>query len=313
MIRIVEVGPRDGLQNETAPVPTDVKVAFVDALSEAGLSEIEVSAFVSPQRIPQLADAEEVFRRISRRAGTVYSALVPNELGFDRALRAGADRVSVFTSASETFNQKNIHTSIEGSIQRFLPVLKRAGALGMQTRGYVSTAFGCAYEGTIAPPAVLRVAERLMDLGVEEISLSDTVGRAHPDEVRRLLDLLLPVLPARRIAVHFHDTYGRARDNVLASRSCGVRIFDASVGGLGGCPYAPGATGNVATETVVQALREVGEDVRVDVQALCRAGRILAPFLADRRRTLPRDGSPSCAACEFADGETCCGKPPGPA
>jgi hydroxymethylglutaryl-CoA lyase len=313
MIRIVEVGPRDGLQNETAPVPTQVKVAFVDALSGAGVSEIEVSAFVSPQRIPQLADAEEVFRRISRRTGTVYSALVPNERGFDRALRAGADRVSVFTSASETFNQKNIQTSIEGSIQRFLPVLKRAGALGMQIRGYVSTAFGCAYEGPVAPASVLRVAQRLADLGVEEISLSDTVGRAHPDEVRKLLDLLLPVLPAQRLAVHFHDTYGRARDNVLASHSYGVRIFDASVGGLGGCPYAPGATGNVATETVVEALREVGEDVPVDLQALCRAGRILAPFLADRRRTLPGDGSSSCAACEFADGERCCGKPPGPA
>lgn len=308
MIRIVEVGPRDGLQNETAPVPTDVKVAFVDALSGTGVSEIEASAFVSPKWIPQLADAENVFRGIARNPSVAYSALVPNERGLDRALGAGVDKISIFTSASETFNRKNINTSIEGSIQRFIPLVQRTHGLGLPVRGYVSTAFWCAFEGPVAPEAVLNVVERLIDMGMDEVSISDTVGRASPEEVKRLLDLLLPKLPSSRVAMHFHDTYGHGRDNVLASLSYGIRIFDASVGGLGGCPYAPGATGNVATEAVVQALQEAGEPVDVDIEGLRYARRLLEPFLVNERRALPRDGSPACAACEFSSGGVCCGK-----
>jgi hydroxymethylglutaryl-CoA lyase len=307
-IRIVEVGPRDGLQNETAPVPTEAKIAFVDALSGTGVDEIEVSAFVSPRWVPQLGDAEEVFRRISRRQGVAYCALVPNEKGLERALEAGVDKVSVFTAASETFNRKNINTSIEGSIRRFLPVVESARSAGLPVRGYVSTAFWCAFEGKIAPEATVDVVERLVDLGVQEVSISDTIGKASPDEVKRLLDLLLPRLSSDRIAMHFHDTYGRGVENVLASRSYGLRIFDASVGGLGGCPYAPGATGNVATEAVVEALEGEGETLGVDLRGLAQARESLGPFLMDDRRSLPKDGSPACAACEFSRGETCCGR-----
>jgi hydroxymethylglutaryl-CoA lyase len=307
-IRIVEVGARDGLQNETAPVPTETKVAFVDALSGTGVDEIEVSAFVSPRWVPQLGDAEEVFRRIVRRQGVVYSALVPNEKGLERALEAKVDKVSVFTAASETFNRKNINTSIEGSIRRFLPVVESARSAGLPVRGYVSTAFWCAFEGKIAQEATVDVVERLVDLGVHEVSISDTIGKASPDEVTRLLDLLLPRLSSDRIAMHFHDTYGRGVENVLASWSYGLRIFDASVGGLGGCPYAPGATGNVATEAIVEALEGEGETVGVDLRGLTQARKLLDPFLTDDRRTLPKDGSPACAACEFSKGETCCGR-----
>jgi len=307
-IRIVEVGARDGLQNETAPVPTEAKIAFVDALSGTGVDEIEVSAFVSPRWVPQLGDAEEVFRRISRRQDVAYSALVPNERGLGRALEAKVDKVSVFTAASETFNRKNINTSIEGSIHRFVPVLESARSAGLPVRGYVSTAFWCAFEGRIAPEATVEVVQRLVDLGVDEVSISDTIGKASPDEVTRLLDLLLPRLSPDRIAMHFHDTYGRGVENVLASWSGGIRIFDASVGGLGGCPYAPGATGNVATEAVVEALIGKGATVGVDLQGLNQARRLLDPFLLDDRRTLPKDGSPACAACEHSGGEVCCGQ-----
>ncbi len=304
----MEVGPRDGLQNETAPVPTETKIAFVNALSETGVDEIEASAFVSPKWVPQLSDAEDVFRGISRRPGVVYSALVPNERGVERALEAGIDKFSVFTAASETFNQKNINTSIEGSIERFLPVVESARTAGLPVRGYVSTAFWCAFEGRIEPAATVAVAERLLDLGVQEVSISDTVGKASPDEVMRLLDLLLPRLPADRVAMHFHDTYGRGVENVLASWSHGIRTFDASVGGLGGCPYAPGATGNVATEDVVQALDKEGAAMDVDLRGLTLARHMLDSLLTEDRRTLPRDGSPACAACEQADGDVCCGR-----
>jgi hydroxymethylglutaryl-CoA lyase len=306
-IRIIEVGARDGLQNETAPVPTEAKIDFVNALSRTGVGEIEVSAFVSPRWVPQLGDAEEVFRRISRSEDVLYSALVPNEKGLDRAFEAKVDKVSVFTAASETFNRKNINTSIEGSIQRFVPVLEGARSAGLPVRGYVSTAFWCAFEGKVEPEATVEVVQRLVDLGVDEVSISDTIGKASPDEVTRLLDLLLPRLSTERIAMHFHDTYGRGVENVLASWSRGIRVFDASVGGLGGCPYAPGATGNVATEEVVEALEGKGAPVGVDLEGLRQARRLLDPFLLEDRRTLPKDGSPACASCEHADGEVCCG------
>jgi hydroxymethylglutaryl-CoA lyase len=305
-MKIVEVGPRDGLQNETTPIPTNTKVAFVDALSATGVREIEVSAFVSPRRVPQLGDAKQVFGSISRKDGVIYSALVPNEKGLDRAIEARVDKVSVFTAVSETFNRKNINTSIAGSINRFLAVVKRAHSKRRPVRGYVSTAFWCAFEGKISPQAVISVVEKLIDIGIDEVSISDTIGKASPDEVKRLLDLLLPKISCDRIAMHFHDTYGRGVENVLASWSYGITIFDSSVGALGGCPFAPGATGNVATEDVVKALDAKGGKVGVDLQKLSQARRLLDPFLIEARRSLPKNGSPACAACQFSKGEVCC-------
>lgn len=280
MIRIVEVGPRDGLQNEKRIVPTADKIAYVDALSAAKLDEIEVSAFVSPKWIPQLADAADVFAAIRRAPGVVYSALVPNEKGLERALAAKAEKVAVFTAASETFNRRNINASIEESIRRFEPVLAGARAAKVPVRGYVSTAFWCPFEGRVAPQRTVEVVTRLVDLGVDDVSIGDTIGKAVPDEVQALLDLLLPKLAAARIAMHFHDTYGHGAENVVASWRRGIETFDSSAGGIGGCPYAPGATGNVATERVVQALRDAGADVRVDLTALEAAKRAITAALA---------------------------------
>jgi hydroxymethylglutaryl-CoA lyase len=307
-MRIVEVGPRDGLQNETAPVPTTAKIALIDDLSLSGVSEIEVSAFVSPRWIPQLSDAAQVFEGITRRSGVLYSALVPNMKGFDQALAAGADKVSVFTAVSETFNRRNINTSIDGSINRFRPVVAAADAAGLPVRGYVSTAFWCAFEGKIEPDAVVDLVARLDDIGVHEMAISDTIGKATPDEVRQLLDRLLPRLSADRIAVHFHDTYARGVDNVLAAWDYGIRTADASVGGLGGCPHAPGASGNVATEDVVTALTCRGTATGIDRRRLDRALGHLAPYRTESRRRLPPDGSPACAACQFSTGDVCCGR-----
>ena len=308
MIKIVEVGPRDGLQNETATVPTDVKVAFVNALSETGISEIEVSAFVSPRRVPQLSDAEEVFRKIFRRDGVMYSALVPNQKGLERALSAGVNKIAVFTAVSETFSRKNINKSVESSIQLFRPLVKNAHSVGLPVRGYVSTAFWCAFEGEISPDAVREVVERLYEIGVDEISISDTIGKASPQEVKRLLDRILPVVPSEKIVMHFHDTYGRGVVNVLASWTYGIRIFDASAGGIGGCPFAPGATGNVSTEALIKALEGEGETLAIDLKKLHRARRLLEPFLMGERRTLPDSGSSACATCEFFKKNVCCGR-----
>ncbi|NOT09770.1 MAG: hydroxymethylglutaryl-CoA lyase [Gemmatimonadales bacterium] len=249
-IHLVEVGPRDGLQNEPANVPTDIKVAFVDALSASGLTEIEVSSFVSPKWVPQLADAEEVFHRIRRMPGVTYMALVPNEQGLERAQAARVDKVAVFTAASETFSRKNTNASIAETLERFKPVVARAG---VPVRGYISTAFHCPFEGPIAPEQVLLVAEALLVLGCTELSIGDTIGRATRAQTLRLFERLLAVCPADRLAAHFHDTFGQAVDNALAAESLGVRIFDASAGGIGGCPYAPGAPGNIATEALVAA------------------------------------------------------------
>lgn len=307
MVKIVEVGPRDGLQNETVPIPTRTKIAFVDALSASGVGEVEVSAFVSRRRVPQLGDAEDVFAGIVRRPGVVYSALVPNQRGLDRALSAGVDKVAVFTAASETFTRRNIHATIGESLRRFAPVVSRARRERLPVRGYLSAAFWCAYEGRMDPRAVTDVFRRLVDLGVDEVSIADTVGRATPGDVKRLLDLLLPCCPADRVAMHFHDTFGRAVANVLASREYGVRIFDSSAGGLGGCPFAPGATGNVATEAVVEALEALGERVGVDHRQLVQARRLLAPFLKGARRQPPEDELPGCAGCAYATGDVCCG------
>ena len=309
MVTIVEVGPRDGLQNETAAVPSQVKVAFVEALSASGVGEIEVSAFVSPRKVPQLGDAEEVFRRMRRETGVVYSALVPNERGLERALAAGVDKVSVFTAASETFNRKNINTTVDGSLRRFRPVMRRARESGLPVRGYLSTAFWCAFEGRVAPQAVVDLTQRLFDLGIEEVSISDTIGKATPQEVAGLLDLLLPKAASGRIAVHFHDTYGCGVANSLKAWEYGIRIFDASVGGLGGCPFAPGATGNVATEAVVAALAERGATVAVDTDKLEQARRLLDPFLQDPRRSGSGADAPPCEVCASDAGESCCGHP----
>jgi hydroxymethylglutaryl-CoA lyase len=302
----VEVGPRDGLQNETAPVPTEAKIAFVDALSASGVDEIEVSAFVSPRWVPQLADAALVFGGIKRLQGVDYSALVPNQRGLERAIEARVDKVAVFTAASETFNRKNINASTGESMRRFIPVTALAQREKLPVRGYVSAAFWCAFEGKIPPAAAVEVAERLIDIGVGEVSISDTVGRASPEEVKRFLDLLLIRVAPERIAMHFHDTYGRATANVRAAWNHGIRTFDASVGGLGGCPYAPGATGNVATEAVVEALVSLGESVDVDLRKLSQARQLLEPYITNQRRILPEIDLPACASCEHAKGQTCC-------
>jgi hydroxymethylglutaryl-CoA lyase len=279
MIRIVELGPRDGLQNEAIAIPATAKVAFVDALSRTGVPEIEVSAFVSRRRIPQLADAEQVFERIERAPGVVYSALVPNELGLDRALEARAGKIAVFTAASETFNRKNINAGIAESMDRFVPVIARARQIGLPVRGYISTAFWCPYEGKIDPVRVVTVAQQLLDLGVEELSIGDTIGRAVPDEVAVLLERLLERAPAESLAMHFHDTFGQAVENVTASWRLGIEAFDSSAGGIGGCPFAPGATGNVGTEAVVRALRGLGAPVDADLEALAAARRVIAGAL----------------------------------
>ncbi len=285
------MAPRDGLQNEKAVVPTEVKAAFVDALSAAGYDEIEVSAFVSPKWIPQLADAEEVFGRIQRREGVVYSALVPNEQGLERALKARVGKIAVFTAASETFNRKNINASIAESIERFVPVVPRAQAAGLNVRGYVSTAFWCPYEGKIEPEAVVDVVKRLLDLGVDEISIGDTIGKAVPLEVHALLDLLLDALAQDRIAMHFHDTYGTAVANALAAYERGIAIFDASAGGVGGCPYAPGAAGNVATEDLAWALTRSGATVALDLEKVRAASDLLAGALGRPLGSRVRDAT----------------------
>ena len=276
-IRIVEVGPRDGLQNEKGEVPTDVKVAFVDALGEAGYEEIEVSSFVSPKWVPQLADAEAVFRGITRRPGVRYMALVPNAQGLERALGAGVDKVAVFTAASETFSRRNTNATIAETLERFRPVI--AGA-PVPVRGYVSTAFHCPFEGKIAPEAAVRVAEALMRLGCAEVSIGDTIGRATPDEVRALLDALLPRVPVDRVAMHFHDTFGQAVENARVAETMGVRTFDASAGGLGGCPYAPGAPGNVSTQALVRAF---GARTGLDLAKIDAASAIVGRYLGGVR------------------------------
>ena len=282
-VTIVEVGPRDGLQNEAAAVATDVKVAFVDALSAAGLPVIEATAFVSPKAIPQLADGEEVFRRIGKRPGVRYPVLVPNEKGLDRAEAAGVREIAVFTAASETFNRKNINASIDESFARFAPVIRRARTAGMRVRGYVSCVFGCPYEGTIAPPSAARVARRLLDAGCDEVSLGDTIGVGVPTQVPEVVSRCVDAgVPLSRLALHFHDTRGTALANVAEGLRQGVRIFYSSAGGLGGCQYAPGAAGNVATEDLVYLLHGMGYETGVDLSLVVAASRALSAAIARR-------------------------------
>jgi len=267
-VKIVEVGPRDGLQNESIFVATPVKVALIERLAAAGCRHIETTSFVSPQKIPQLADAAEVIRTIRRAPGVVYSALTPNLKGFDDARAAGADEVAVFAAASETFSQKNINCSIDESLKRFEPVVGAAKRAGVRTRAYVSCALGCPYEGDIAPAAVVRVSIRLMNMGCYEISLGDTIGVGTPLAVKRMIGAVAQDIPLKNLAGHFHDTYGMAAANVWAALEMGVAIFDASVGGLGGCPYAPGATGNLATEDLAWLMRGSGVETGLDLRKL---------------------------------------------
>ena len=278
-VTVVEVGPRDGLQNEHATIDTATKVAFINALSAAGLPVVEVTSFVSAASIPQLADAEDVMRSIERRIGVRYPVLVPNLRGFERAVSAGAQEIAVFTAASETFNQRNINATIAESLERFAPVMRAAKERGMRVRAYVSTAFGCPYEGAIKPSAVNAVTGALLELGADEISLGDTIGVATPRQVAELCSLLLRSIDAGRLALHFHDTRGTALANVVAGLQCGIAIFDSSAGGLGGCPYAPGAAGNLATEDLIYMLDGMGIETGVSLAGIVRASSLLGARL----------------------------------
>ena len=278
-VRIVEVGPRDGLQNENAIVPTADKIALIDRLSATGLGTIEATSFVSPTWVPQLADAAEVFAGIRRREGVAYPVLVPNERGYERARAAGASEVAVFSAASEAFNQRNINASIDESLARFVPVLERAARDGVRVRGYVSTVLGCPYQGEVPVDEVVRVAGRLHAMGCYEVSLGDTIGIGTPVKAREMLRAVADAVPMSALAVHFHDTRGQALANILACLEEGVRVVDSAVSGTGGCPYAKGASGNVATEDVVYMLEGMGMRTGVDLAALVETGRWLAALL----------------------------------
>ena len=279
-IHIIEVGPRDGLQNESGIISTDAKVMFVNALSRTGVAEIEAGSFVSPRAIPQLADSDEVFRRMERRPGVTYSALVPNERGLERARAAAVKKIAVFTAASDMFTQQNINCTVNESIERFRPVVFGAKRDGMTVRGYVSTVTHCPFEGAVPPSQVLSVVRQLLDLGVDEISLGDTVGKASPRDIRRLLDEVVPHLNRRCLSLHVHDTCGMAVANVLTAwTEYGLEAFDTAAGGLGGCPYAPGASGNVATEDVVYALKASGALLAVDERMVIAAAEEIGKLL----------------------------------
>lgn len=286
-IRIIEVGPRDGLQHESDIISTDAKVSFVDTLSKSGVAEIEAGSFVSPRAIPQLADSDEVFRRIERRPDVIYSALVPNERGLERARAVAVNKIAVFTAATDTFTRRNINCTVRESIERFRPVVCGAKLDRMTVRGYVSTVTHCPFEGAVQPPQVLDVMRRLLDVGVDEISLGDTVGKASPRDIRRLLDVIVPRIERSRLSLHVHDTCGMAVANVLTAwTEYGIEAFDTSAGGLGGCPYAPGASGNVATEDVVYALKASGASLAVDerkiIAAASEIGKVLNRRLSSR-------------------------------
>lgn len=267
-VRLVEVGPRDGLQNEKQPVPAAVKVELVNRLADCGLSAIEATAFVSPKWVPQMADAAEVMAGIERRAGVSYPVLVPNEKGLESAIAAQATEVAVFAAASEAFSQKNINCTIKESLERFKPVMARAREANIKVRGYVSCVLGCPYQGEVAPAAVADVAWALFEMGCHEVSLGDTIGTGTPGKTQAMIEAVARRVPIKKLAGHYHDTYGMAIANIHASLQMGVNVFDAAVGGLGGCPYARGASGNVATEDVVWLLQGLGSDCGVDLDKL---------------------------------------------
>ncbi|HEX5217267.1 MAG TPA: hydroxymethylglutaryl-CoA lyase [Vicinamibacterales bacterium] len=271
----LEVGPRDGLQNEAAPISTADKVAFIDRLSAARLPVIEVTAFVSPKWVPQMADAAEVLAGIARRPGTRYMALVPNQKGLERALTARIDIAAIFAASSETFSQRNINQSIDASFEIYAAVARDALAAGVPVRGYLSTAFGCPFEGNVPVDQVVALSKRLLDLGCYEVAVSDTIGIAHPGQVRAVVTALVKAIPRDRIALHLHDTRGTALANVLAAIDLGIRTFDASAGGIGGCPYAPGASGNLATEDLLYMLQGLGAAADIDLDAVFDASTAL--------------------------------------
>jgi hydroxymethylglutaryl-CoA lyase len=278
-VRLVEVGPRDGLQNEKTTIPTEVRVELIEALADAGLGTIEIGAFVHPRWVPQMAGTAEVWRAIDRREGIDYPVLVPNMKGLERALEVGVRSIAIFTAASDTFNSRNINMTVDESFAVYAPVAARAREEGLRIRGYVSTACGCPYEGDVAPERVLEVAARLLDLGCYEVSIGDTTGVGTPLQVQGLVGLLMEVIPPERLAMHFHDTRGMAVANTLAALELGIASYDSSAGGLGGCPYAPGASGNVATEDLVYLFESLGIETGVDLEKLLAAAEIIAPWL----------------------------------
>jgi len=279
-VRIYEVGPRDGLQNESRPIPLATKLRYLELLADAGLREIEATSFVSPAAIPQLADADELLAALPRRPGIRYPVLVPNLRGLARAEAAGADAIAVFTATTDAFTTRNIGMTVSESLQAFAPVLDRAGELGWWRRGYVSTAFGCPYTGAVGPEAAVDVAVRLLALGVDEVCFGDTIGVGVPPQVRAIVDQAIRAgIPLQKIGLHFHDTRGTALANVAAGMSVGVRCFDSSTGGTGGCPYAPGAAGNLATEDLVYFLDAIGLEHGVSLDGVLRAARYIAEAL----------------------------------
>ena len=278
-VRIVEVGPRDGLQNESLTVPAEVKVALIEALADAGLTSIEAGSFVSPKWVPQMADTAEVLAKLTPRPDVSYPVLVPNLQGLDLALACGVREIAVFGAASESFSRRNINCSIAESLDRFAPVAEKALAAGLEVRGYVSCVLGCPYEGEIAPDAVARVAASLLAMGCYEISLGDTIGTGTPLKARQLIERVASDVPLERIALHFHDTCGQALANIFACLELGVSVVDSAVAGLGGCPYAAGATGNVATEDVVYMLNGMGIETGIGLTALAEAGRTISHHL----------------------------------
>ncbi len=278
-VRIVEVGPRDGLQNEPVFVSTADKIRFIDLLSDAGLPVVEATSFVSPKAIPALADADQVFPAMTKRPGTRYPVLVPNVRGLDRALAAGAREIALFTAASETFTKRNINMTIDESLAAFAVVMERARPAGLTVRGYVSTAFGCPYEGHVPPAHVVAVTRRLFALGVAEVSIGDTIGIATPNQITEVVTLLAEIVPIGNLALHLHDTRGTALANAYAGLQAGITCFDSAAGGLGGCPYAPGASGNLATEDLLYLLDGLGIETGVDIGKVATASRFLAGIL----------------------------------
>lgn len=288
-VKIVEVGPRDGLQNEKDIIPATVKIELVDRLSRAGFANIEAAAFVSPKWVPQMATSAEVMAGIARRPGAIYSALVPNMQGFETALKSGADEVVIFGAASEAFSQKNINCSIAESIERFRPVAEAAKQNRRRLRGSISCALGCPYQGEVGLAAVADVVRRLRDLGCDEIDIADTIGVGTPKKVQAVLQAAAAEFPIERLSAHFHDTYGQALANIYASLEAGIRIFHSSVAGLGGCPYAKGATGNIATEDVLYLLQGLGMETGIDLDAVVDAGQFISAHL--NRKAASRAGN----------------------
>lgn len=278
-VRVVEVGPRDGLQNEKTLITAEDKIKLIDMLANAGIEYIESGSFVSPKWVPQMATSTDVFNGINRVAGKTYAALTPNMKGFEAAMTANVDEVAIFGAASESFSQKNINCSIEESLERFLPIMEAAKQANMKVRGYVSCVVGCPYEGDISPVKVAEVSKKLFDMGCYEISLGDTIGVGTPQSVQKMLQAVSALVPIEKLAVHFHDTYGQALTNIYTALQCGVAVVDSAIAGLGGCPYAKGASGNVATEDVVYLLDGLGIESNIDLEKLLNAGWFISDLL----------------------------------